>query len=234
MLSSNTSSARMPSKMTEPCCRICFETEETPRNALLRPCKCNGTSAWVHVDCLNRWRCTSANRKSFYECNTCMFKYRFGTVGDAFLLARVLAMPVTIHLITLFSLCMIVFAAGFIGKTLDYSLTWFDVLRCFNLQHILTGAISTGIASLLGWLAYFVGPGGRRVLDFIASGSGGSDRGSGTIGLILLAIATVVGLCIAFSWLYEQLEHWARSVCRRAQHVVLDVHSGVTSSATGF
>lgn len=59
-----------------PQCRICFDGAETPSDPLFRPCLCKGTSAYVHVSCLDTWRCTSANPRSFYECEQCKFKYR--------------------------------------------------------------------------------------------------------------------------------------------------------------
>ena len=37
------------------------------------PCKCKGSLAHVHVDCLNQWRQTSAN--AYYTCPVCQYKY---------------------------------------------------------------------------------------------------------------------------------------------------------------
>ena len=42
--------------------------------------------------------------------------------------------------------------------------------------------------------------------------------------MILLAIAVVIGLCIAFSWIYHRVEAYARRTARHAQQVVLDAH----------
>jgi uncharacterized membrane protein YcjF (UPF0283 family) len=52
-------------------CRICLE-EDHPEH-LLAPCRCTGTSKWVHRNCLNKWRAESS--RSFYECTTCKMKY---------------------------------------------------------------------------------------------------------------------------------------------------------------
>ena len=42
------------------CCRICLE-EERPAE-LIAPCRCAGTSRWVHRGCLDRWRAASEVR----------------------------------------------------------------------------------------------------------------------------------------------------------------------------
>mmetsp|Transcript_8991 Transcript_8991/g.13518 ORF Transcript_8991/g.13518 Transcript_8991/m.13518 type:complete len:384 (-) Transcript_8991:101-1252(-) len=39
----------------EPVCRFCFETEDSD-NALVSPCMCSGTQAFVHIRCLRRWQ----------------------------------------------------------------------------------------------------------------------------------------------------------------------------------
>jgi len=62
----------------EPLCRICFDstTNDPSLGRLIRPCLCRGTQAMVHVGCLQRWRRSAANRKSFWECDMCRFRYQ--------------------------------------------------------------------------------------------------------------------------------------------------------------
>jgi phosphohistidine phosphatase SixA len=46
----------------EPVCRICQASKrETPTSRFIRPCSCSGSLAHVHLECLNRWRATSAS-----------------------------------------------------------------------------------------------------------------------------------------------------------------------------
>mmetsp|Transcript_27740 Transcript_27740/g.38596 ORF Transcript_27740/g.38596 Transcript_27740/m.38596 type:complete len:323 (-) Transcript_27740:72-1040(-) len=52
-------------------CRICFE----PGPDLISPCRCRGSSAFIHRDCLNEWRASSQNSTSYHRCNTCHFVY---------------------------------------------------------------------------------------------------------------------------------------------------------------
>ena len=35
-------------------CRICLE-EESNYDLLINPCRCNGTSKYVHKNCINTW-----------------------------------------------------------------------------------------------------------------------------------------------------------------------------------
>lgn len=50
----------------EKMCRVCFCGEEAGR--LFAPCHCRGSMRWVHPECLNEWRATSVNQRSFYRC----------------------------------------------------------------------------------------------------------------------------------------------------------------------
>jgi hypothetical protein len=57
-------------------CRICFGAAfENGAGKLIAPCLCSGSSAYVHVSCLNEWRASSANPRSFYRCDQCHYEY---------------------------------------------------------------------------------------------------------------------------------------------------------------
>lgn len=61
-------------------CRICQSTnEEEPEIAhtFIRPCKCTGTQAYVHIECLNRWRATSDTADRY--CSVCGYEYKIRT-----------------------------------------------------------------------------------------------------------------------------------------------------------
>ncbi len=56
-------------------CRICLDTEYTADNDLIAPCKCAGTSKYVHRSCLDTWRTNPDRPRAFYACSTCTTKY---------------------------------------------------------------------------------------------------------------------------------------------------------------
>jgi hypothetical protein len=57
-------------------CRICFE-EETLEDPFIWPCRCNGTSKYVHRSCLNTWRNENINNPAFERCMECRYEYTF-------------------------------------------------------------------------------------------------------------------------------------------------------------
>lgn len=179
----------------------------------------------------------SQNPKSFYECDACKFKYKFGTgvLNDQFLASRLLSTAGAVHTLAFAALCVIIFLAGFIAKFFDASLEWIDVLRCFNLHHLIAGVTATGLGSLLGWCTSALGFAGVHNVRWFAGDlvPGREMRGDGRdgfLGTVVFAIAVAAGLCVAFSWIYSWLEEWARRTTRHVQHVVLDVQGGAPAS----
>ena len=55
-------------------CRICLE-EENDLDSLISPCRCSGTSKYVHKTCLQRWRYQDVNSQGFYRCMECNEEY---------------------------------------------------------------------------------------------------------------------------------------------------------------
>ena len=55
-------------------CRICFELE-TPDDPFIYPCKCKGTSKYVHSSCLNSWRTINRENDAFHRCMECRTEY---------------------------------------------------------------------------------------------------------------------------------------------------------------
>lgn len=60
----------------EDMCRICFEGKSAGR--LISPCTCRGSSKYVHSACLDQWRKTSQKQESYYQCDTCQYRYLLG------------------------------------------------------------------------------------------------------------------------------------------------------------
>ena len=55
-------------------CRICLE-EDIDTN-LIYPCKCKGSTKYIHKNCLNEWRTTSENEDNFKRCELCHHEYK--------------------------------------------------------------------------------------------------------------------------------------------------------------
>ena len=55
-------------------CRICFELE-TVDDPFIYPCKCKGTSKYVHTSCLNSWRTINRDNDAFKRCMECRCEY---------------------------------------------------------------------------------------------------------------------------------------------------------------
>ncbi len=57
-------------------CRICFEEEENP-SLLISPCRCDGTSKYVHIDCLQTWLRTTESDTAKKKCMECRTAYKY-------------------------------------------------------------------------------------------------------------------------------------------------------------
>lgn len=61
--------------MTTKECRICYETEKESNSKLIYPCRCNGTSKYIHVECLEKWRDINKGKDAYTRCLECLVKY---------------------------------------------------------------------------------------------------------------------------------------------------------------
>ncbi|XP_052221887.1 E3 ubiquitin-protein ligase MARCHF5-like [Dreissena polymorpha] len=67
---------RLPEEDNRRSCWVCFATDEDDREALwVKPCRCRGTTMWVHQNCLQRWidekqKGNSTTKVSCPQCNT--------------------------------------------------------------------------------------------------------------------------------------------------------------------
>lgn len=60
-------------------CRICFGSESTESNELIRPCKCSGSMAFIHLQCLKSW--VDCKSQSKPECEICKTPFRIETIS---------------------------------------------------------------------------------------------------------------------------------------------------------
>ncbi|RUS27167.1 hypothetical protein BC938DRAFT_483635 [Jimgerdemannia flammicorona] len=118
-------------------CRICLDgesnndedlesgsapTESTPlhgrrsrKNPLIHPCRCAGSMAFVHVECLNRWRADSPRRQSHFECDICKYKYSFYRPWWAILCRNIFVL----HALAIVVLCLLILGSSYLAKVVD-------------------------------------------------------------------------------------------------------------------
>ena len=56
-------------------CRYCLEETDLRTNPLIRPCKCKGSSQYVHRTCIQLWRNTTSVQKFVSHCQVCLTPY---------------------------------------------------------------------------------------------------------------------------------------------------------------
>lgn len=59
---------------SDPCCRICLESDNEPEEDLISPCMCKGTQQFVHRYCLDHWRSVKEGF-AFSHCTTCKAQF---------------------------------------------------------------------------------------------------------------------------------------------------------------
>jgi hypothetical protein len=59
--------------MTSKECRICFD--DGNQDDMIAPCRCSGSSKYVHRKCLDTWRSQDPSNDNFSRCNQCRFTY---------------------------------------------------------------------------------------------------------------------------------------------------------------
>lgn len=93
--------------------RVVYESEDPESGRLLRPCKCKGSSRYVHEGCLQTWRHADPGfgTRNFWECPTCHFHYRLERLTWASWISSLTAQAV----LTFAILFLTIFLLGFIA-----------------------------------------------------------------------------------------------------------------------
>ena len=73
----HTPSENLP-EMLQHAPNVTYESTDPEAGRLLRPCKCKGSSKYVHEGCLQSWRHADPGygKRNYWQCPTCGFKYR--------------------------------------------------------------------------------------------------------------------------------------------------------------
>lgn len=64
-------------------CRYCLEGDVIEN--LVSPCKCSGTSKYIHPDCLNRWRNENIDNDFYNNCIECKSEYQYEYIKREYL-----------------------------------------------------------------------------------------------------------------------------------------------------
>ena len=62
----------------QPSPSVTYDSQDAESGRLLRPCKCKGSSKYVHEGCLQMWRHADPGygKRNYWQCPTCGFRYR--------------------------------------------------------------------------------------------------------------------------------------------------------------
>lgn len=206
--------------------RVVYVSSDPELGRLLRPCKCKGSSRYVHEGCLQSWRHAdpSYGKRNYWQCPTCGFKYQFQRV----IWARWITSALAQLFLTLSILLFTIFALGFVADpilnlylepldTIVGSEFWEEthVLDVPDLsgettwiEHFLKGLASLGVLSII---KAFVALSPWRWWQLRGSGfvsNGGRNTGRSRVAsinwlVILIGVATflVVGTWVYPLWL---------------------------------
>lgn len=235
-------------------CRICFDTSTSEYDPelgrLLSPCRCRGSSKYVHEGCLNKWRILKAHSKSYYECNTCRYRYKFRRLAiSRWVGSRGLQLSITsgILLLTVYILGFVadpIISAYLSSPSLPSPPPQFrprpapitsaetiaGVLPAPKpgslAEHMLKGVTSLG---LLGFIKviFFLGPNSwwsLRQSGILGSSGGRPGTSSGRDRLEQLGwIVVLVGVLNFFVWVWRKVSVWTRGWLDKAVEEILDV-----------
>ncbi|KNG86472.1 RING finger domain protein [Aspergillus nomiae NRRL 13137] len=223
----------------QPKARVVYESSDAELGRLLRPCKCKGSSRYVHEGCLQAWRHADPgySKRNFWHCPTCGFQYRL----ERLTWARWISSTSAQLGLTLLILMFTVFTLGFVAdpiinlyinpmETIIYSDFWdsstvSSVLptekQASWITHFVKGLASLGFLSFIKaivamspWQWWHVRPSG-----LVSSGrTTGRSRAASITWVVIL-----VGVC-SFLWaVYKGVRSWSRRALEKAGERVMDV-----------
>ncbi|KAL4975254.1 hypothetical protein BDW66DRAFT_137689 [Aspergillus desertorum] len=216
---------------------VVYESEDPELGRLLKPCKCKGSSRYVHEGCLQTWRFSnpSYDKRRFWNCPTCGFQYRL----ERLTWARWINSTISQLALTCLVLVLTIFLLGFIAdpiinlyidpvETVYYADYWegSSLLGVKNptwIEHFLKGMTSLGLlgfVQVLYGLAPWHWPTVRSSTIVRGRASTGRDRVSS-----IRWIVVVLGIASFFWAVYKCVRAWSRLTLERASGRVMDVPS---------
>lgn len=221
---------------------VSYISEDPESGRLLRPCKCKGSSKYVHEGCLQQWRHADPNSKrNYWQCPTCGFRYRLERMNWGRWISSTVAQIALTIAIFIFAMFLLGFVADpIINLYFDpYSALSTDPLSKINskiepvltdddvpswAEHFLKGLASLG---LLGFVKFVFALSPWQWWNLRSSGiMSGGRANTGRDRLANLSWVVVVLGVATFLWgVYKGVRAWSRRTLERARERVMDVGS---------
>ncbi|KAL4865378.1 hypothetical protein BDV12DRAFT_174795, partial [Aspergillus spectabilis] len=216
--------------------RVVYESSDGELGRLLRPCKCKGSSRFVHEGCLQTWRHADPGygRRNYYNCPTCGFQYRL----ERLTWARWISSTLTQILLTCIVLILAVFLLGFIADPIInlyvdpidtiYHADYWDSnslagdRKAAWGEHFLKGFASLGLLSFIQ-VCYGLSPlrwFNIRSSTIVRGGRGNTGR---TRVSSLSWIVIVLGIGGFLLAVYKGVRAWSRRTLQKVGERVMDV-----------
>jgi hypothetical protein len=92
---------------------VTYDSPDPEAGRLLRPCKCKGSSKYVHEGCLQAWRHADPGygKRNYWQCPTCGFRYRL----ERMQWGRWISSTATQIILTISIFFMALFVMGFVA-----------------------------------------------------------------------------------------------------------------------
>ncbi|KAL9100636.1 MAG: hypothetical protein Q9163_004006 [Psora crenata] len=228
-------------EMLQPTPQVIYESSDPEAGRLLRPCKCKGSSKYVHEGCLQAWRHADPGygKRNYWQCPTCGFKYRLKRMTWG----RWISSTSTQIVLTVAIFVLALFVMGFVADPIinfyaePYSVFTSPATLKTKIEpifteddvptwaeHFLKGMASLG---LLGFVKVLVTLSPWNWLNVRSSGIMGGAGRSGNTGRDRLAnISWLVVLIGVFTFLwavYKGVRSWSRRTLEKASEKVMDV-----------
>ncbi|EAW11996.1 E3 ubiquitin-protein ligase MARCH [Aspergillus clavatus NRRL 1] len=219
--------------------RVVYESADPELGRLLRPCKCKGSSRYVHEGCLQSWRHADPDygKRNYWQCPTCGFQYRLERLKWAHWINSTL----TQIGLTLSILLLTVFSLGFVADPI-INLYVDPVETIFHTEYWESSTVSQALPAetRASWIEHFVkGLASLGVLSFIkailaltpwhwlnlrTSGVVSSGRTTGRSRVASISWVIILIGVLSFLWaVWKGVRTWSRKMLEKAGERVMDV-----------
>ncbi|EEP81417.1 conserved hypothetical protein [Uncinocarpus reesii 1704] len=221
--------------------RVTYESEDPSLGRLIRPCKCKGSSRYVHEGCLSKWRHADPRygQRNFWQCPTCGFQYKLQRVAWG----RLISGSSMQILLTILVLLSVMFVLGFVAdpiinlyvdpyETIASGTFWEEGDEPIPLvkkaatwpEHFVKGLASLGVLSFLK-VIFAVSP--WHWWNLRNSGLVGGGRRPGATGRNRVSsvswIVIVIGVATFLLGVYKGVRAWSCRILEKAGQRVMDV-----------